>query len=260
MADKCDKCICSFREWLSLEWTSGNHLIQTPAQRRFRTCSSKPDSLWLSARMKTNGLSRKPVTGTTLTWKKIFKCNFLFSVCAHCLFSCLWVLLRRAWVSCLYSLLAGIYTLWYDHSNPSFIHVKQVQCAWHLLSVRCTGLLIIFMPRHWTVHSVPCFSHTGRSRSGPSTSSVSCQCWVEGKCHLIFLAVLSLIEHRKLSPFFAVWEHCWLKGQIVHQDLSSFYARLLSNLSAPSVYWCLEFFFPGTGLHVSLSWTSWDSL
>lgn len=120
--------------------------------------------------------------------------------------------LRRAWVSCLCSLLAGIYTLWYDPSKPSFIHVKQVQCAQHLLSVRCTGLLIIFVPCHWTGHSVPCFSHTGRSRSEPSTSSVSCQCWVEGKCHLIFLAVLSLIEHRRLSPFFAVWEHCWLKG------------------------------------------------
>lgn len=164
---------------------------------------SYPVGFWISPRMEnaqTTCLASLCPDSVTLTVKIVSWCSeeiSCVSVCAHCLWLCRWTPVHS-----LCTLPSGIYTHWWDPSEPSFLQREQSQ-----LSQICSSTFTISAALCWT----------------PSSSFISLLYWEtqnrtqEKKVEYSFLTMISSAGIRQIfSPY-----NCF-GSSFLHIHLSTF--------------------------------------
>ena len=127
-------------EWLRLEGTSGGCLVQLSFSGR-AIWSRMPMTMSRHKyvqRGRLHNLSGLPVPVLSPSqWKSVFLFwdgetlppNPSVSVCAHCLLSCHWAPLKRAWLHRLCTLLSDVGTYWWCLPEHSLLQAEQSQLS-----------------------------------------------------------------------------------------------------------------------------------
>ena len=161
-------------------------------------------------------------------------------VCAHFFMPCPWAPLRRVW-------LCNLYTF-----SSSILHIVNIPIFFSKLNnsssvslspyVRYSRVQMIFIeyPELEEIHK----DHQVQLLD--LTTTCLCPSTEEPRSGLLlllrkkkspFLAMLFLMQPRKLLAFLASRSHCWFMVNLLFSESRrSFSAKLLSSLSAPSMY------------------------
>lgn len=162
------------------------------------------------------------------------------SDCAHCLLSCHWTPLKRAWF---HPLCTSRYLYPRIQCTWSFSRLNSICSFSLLLWERCSSLSFLLLALFWTLSSSSVsLSHWWAQHW--TSLHVWPQCWI--KNHLPLPAATLLLMQKPFS-FFTERRLCWLMLNLLPPESpGSFFPKLLFTGPAPSIYWACSF--PGSGL------------